>query len=319
MGDRQHSVPPVLFIIFNRSETALRVLEGIRDARPSRLYVAADGPRGSRPSERAVTDAVRSAVLAGIDWPCEVKTLFQPENLGCRMGVKAAIDWFFSEEESGIILEDDVIPCPEFFEFCKFALEKYKNADNVLMVSGTNPIGAETGDQYFYSSFGGIWGWASWRRAWEQYDVSMAGWPSSALYREMRRRFGRSGAAYLKATFNSHKKHGIDTWDTQWTYTLVRKRGFAVVPDVNLIRNIGIVGTHSSVEMRNHNLAYGHLAFPVRSKSAAIEEDVTFMTRMAREIFLPALAIATLSRCAKRLSIHSLIKTIYSATRSKKS
>lgn len=318
MAEQSPALPPVLFIVFNRREPALKVLEAIRNVRPGKLYIAADGPRPDRPAEQTLIDEVRRAVLAGIDWPCKVETQFQERNLGCRNGVKAAIDWFFREEERGIILEDDVVPVPEFFAFCEYALEKYHNDSEIFMISGTNPIGAKHSAEYFYSGFGGIWGWASWRRAWQKYDVEMTGWPSANLSKALRQRHGKGAAAYLEAIFNSHRKHNIDTWDTQWTYTMVKNRGMAVVPAVNLIKNIGIVGTHSSVEMRNHNLPYGRMEFPLRPRSPLIEEDDAFRSRMTREIFRPALTISVASRWAKRLRVHAILKAIYSVTRTKK-
>ena len=303
---------PVLFIVFNRCDTALQVLAAIGAARPKRLYVAADGPRSGRADERAETEQVRQAILAGIDWPCELKTLFQTENLGCRRGVVAAIDWFFENEAEGIILEDDVVPSPDFFRFCEYGLARYRDDGRIFMISGTNPLGAQSPSSgYFYSSFGSIWGWASWRRAWAHYDVSMKGWPDSDMARTLVRKHGRACALYLASVLNNHVKYDLDTWDSQWLYAILKHGALTVVPAVNLVRNIGILGTHSSVETRNHNLPYGHLLFPLRALSDCVEENGCFRAELTRKLFLPAMLVSSASRIAKRFGLHALLVRVH--------
>ena len=107
----------VLFLVFNRPVTTQQVFEAIAAARPPRLYVAADGPRAGRPGETELCAEVRRIATA-VDWPCEVRTLFREENLGCRRAVSGGINWFFEQEEEGIIIEDDVLPVPSFFDYC---------------------------------------------------------------------------------------------------------------------------------------------------------------------------------------------------------
>lgn len=307
---------PILFIVFNRPDTTMEVLESIASARPARLYVAADGPRSTRQGESEITKKVRAAVLARIDWPCEVKTLFRDTNLGCRNGVRTAIDWFFENEAEGIILEDDVVPSPDFFKFCDYALEKYRDVPEIFMVSGTNLIGTSgKSSHYFYTSFGSIWGWATWRRAWSFYDVEMATWPDEEMRAWMLSAHGSTAARYLTNVFDSHLKYNIDTWDAQWTYSIIRHGALSIVPEANMIRNIGIVGAHSSVEMRNHNLPYGNSEWPLTPLSAKIGENSSFRDRMTEEIFLPAMRVASLSRLAKRAKMHGIMKAGYTGIR----
>lgn len=312
--------PPVLLIVFNRKDTALRVMEGIAAQRPPRLYIAGDGARAARPDEAAIVEDVRQSVLSAVDWPCEVVTRFQDKNLGCRKGVIAAIDWFFSNENEGIILEDDVVPSPDFFRFCAEMLERYRNESRVMMVSGTNPLGAGVRSrEYFFSSLGSIWGWASWRDAWARYDVKMSGSDSAQFAAELRQRHGRATARYLTHIFDFHRKHDVDTWDTQWMYTVQACGGLAVMPRANTIRNIGIVGTHSSVEMRNHNLDYGVIEWPCRPKCDSLEDDPAYRRELTKEILSPAMTISALSRLLRRLRLHGLAKHAYGALRGARS
>src|SRR6266403_1894039 len=130
---------PVLFLVFNRPNSTRQVFDAIRSARPSKLYIAADGPRANRPLEANLCDEVRDIALS-VDWPCQVNTLFREDNLGCKRGVSEAITWFFDREDEGIILEDDVLPVPTFFRFCDDMLERFRSDTRVSMISGCNLI-----------------------------------------------------------------------------------------------------------------------------------------------------------------------------------
>ena len=125
----------VLFVVFNRPDTTARVFETIRTAKPPRLYVAADGPRAGRAGEAVLCAKVRQLAMK-VDWPCKLYTLFQDTNLGCKIGVSSAINWFFEHEEEGIVLEDDILAQPSFFEYCDEMLDRYRDDTKVSMISG---------------------------------------------------------------------------------------------------------------------------------------------------------------------------------------
>ena len=289
----------------------MQVLDAIAAARPKRLYVAADGPRANRPNEAELTAKVRDAVLARIDWPCQVETLFQERNLGCRRGVITAIDWFFDREAEGVILEDDVVPSPDFFPYCGEMLERYRDDPRIMMVSGTNQLGAGVASShYFYSSLGSIWGWASWRRAWSLYDEGMSRWgpDMSAM---LMRRHGQQTARYLAHVFNFHVRNHVDTWDTQWLYTIQHAEGLAVMPEANLIRNVGIIGAHSNIETSNHNLAHGALTWPLAPKNSEKADNAEYRSRMVREVFTPTMTISRASHLARTFGLHGIARAVY--------
>jgi len=232
----------VLLIVFNRPRTTQIVFDAIRAARPSRLYIAADGPRFDKKDESILCSQTRSIVTA-IDWPCELITLFQEENLGCKKAVSRAIDWFFEHENEGIILEDDTVPMSSFFGYCEELLGRYKDNDEIMMVSGSNLISSqfESESSYFYTRYIHIWGWATWRRAWQKYDVDMSCWP------EWRERVGLldffDGNSHLSnywtQVFNSIHSGHVDTWDYQWVYACWKNYALSITPRSNLIQNIG--------------------------------------------------------------------------------
>ena len=166
----------VLFLVFNRPDTTAQVFEAIRQAKPPRLYVAADGPREGREGEVERVDKVREISMA-VDWPCEVKTLFREKNLGCKYAVSSAITWFFEQEEQGIILEDDCLPSQSFFWFCEELLNEYMYDQRIWQICGFSPLVNKIKESYYLSKYSPIWGWASWRRAWSAYDAEISSWP----------------------------------------------------------------------------------------------------------------------------------------------
>lgn len=250
---------PILFIVFNRPETTKQVFESIRIAQPEKLYIAADGPRENRPEEVVLCNQVRQ-IIDKVDWPCEVKTLFREENIGCKIGVSSAITWFFQNENEGIILEDDVIPKPEFYLFCDEMLSRYRNDKRVSMITGNNLLGANVvSNEYYFSEFYSVWGWATWKRSWNTYDVTIKDWPNQQFISYLRHRFNSKLFQYYYSGFNLIRDNKIDTWDHQWTYNCIFNSGYSIVPRANLIKNIGVYGTHSPGMSENHFIDYGEM------------------------------------------------------------
>jgi hypothetical protein len=156
---------PILFIIFNRPESTSEVFDVIKKHKPHNLFLAADGPRGSKEGEANLCELTRKLVLENIDWDCNLTTLFRDENLGCKVAVSTAITWFFNNVEQGIILEDDCVPSTTFFSFCEAMLNKYRNDESVMHIGGTNFLDDKIAihDSYYFSKMVHIWGWATWR------------------------------------------------------------------------------------------------------------------------------------------------------------
>jgi hypothetical protein len=237
----------VLFLVFNRPETSSRVFEAIRKARPSRLYVAADGPRADRDCELEKCSQVRE-ISTAVDWPCELHTLFRDVNQGCKIAVSSAITWFFEHEEQGIILEDDCLPSQSFFLFCQEMLNHYKNDTRVWHVAGVYPFASESqpSNTYYFSEYNPIWGWATWRRAWAKFDAAIPFWPQISATNTIEVLLGSQQAKKYRARFWRAYNGEVDTWDYQWFLTRLL-HGKSIVPMVNLVTNIGFGGdaTHT--------------------------------------------------------------------------
>ncbi len=245
---------PILFLVFNRPDTTAQVFDRIRQIQPAQLFIAADGPRAAKEGEKENCDEVRNIILKDIDWPCDVKTLFRDKNLGCGLAVSRAITWFFDNVEEGIILEDDTLPDPSFFDFCKSLLEKYRNDDKVKMISGNNfQNGKWRGDgSYYFSAYSHTWGWATWSRTWQQYDLSLNELNESNIENYIRKYFNQTLLLeYWKKTFLQLKAGMFDTWDFQLLFSIWKNEGVSILPNKNLVSNIGF--GQFSTHTRNKN------------------------------------------------------------------
>lgn len=242
---------PILFLIFNRPSTTNLVFEAIRQAKPSKLYIAADGPREHVLSDIDNCSQARM-IKSKVDWDCEVLTLFRDKNLGCRVAVSNALDWFFLHEEEGIILEDDVLPMPSFFLFCDELLQRYRHDSSVAIISGSNLIAnhVSTADSYFFSGVPLIWGWATWRRTWCRYDANIESWSRLRNSEFLKTRFPDSYLvqSYWHDAFDGVYKKVLNTWDYQLLLMSWISGGLTIHPKTNLTDNLGygVGATHTS-------------------------------------------------------------------------
>lgn len=265
---------PVLLLVFNRPAQSLRVLEQIRQQQPRQLFIAADGPRVSRPGEEALCKETRERLLAAIDWNCDVRTLFRDDNLGCGRAVSGAISWFFEAVEEGIILEDDCVPDASFFGYCTSLLSYYREQPQVMHIGGSNfQQGRVRGDgSYYFSRYSHVWGWATWRRAWQHYDYTLH------LYRESPvSDLNPSLRGALRAIYQRR----IDTWDIQWFMSVWFSGGWAITPNVSLIKNIGYGNgaTHTRrVPSWFKKIRYGSLPLVVHPQELAVDEAADHFT-----------------------------------------
>lgn len=230
----------ILFIVFNRPETTKQVFDKIRDARPTRLYIAADGPRSFNNSDRELCIKTR-AIVNEIDWKCEVKTLFRDENLGCKDALSSAISWFFEHEEEGIILEDDCLPSNDFFGFCDTLLDRYRLDTRIWYITGSNLRTGQWGDgDYYFSNLPCIWGWASWKRVWRHYDKELTTYKPEEIREPLENIFEDAFIVDGWIKYFEDVKNGvINSWDYQITFTHFFNHALSITPNNNMITNIG--------------------------------------------------------------------------------
>lgn len=231
---------PVLLLGFNRPDFMVAQIDAIRVAHPSKVYIAVDGPRENVKGEDELCRKVRECEKH-IDWECAIKKLYRERNYGCKYGVSEAITWFFENEESGIILEDDCRPAPDFFRFATEMLERYRDNEHIGAVCGFNFFNLQSDKTvtYHFSRHMDVWGWASWRRVWKDYNVEVP--------KDCERLFamidGIEATAYYKKFYKGlvcNIKNGFSTWDMQMSLLFMEKGYLSVVPKVRLVANAGL-------------------------------------------------------------------------------
>ena len=273
---------PVALFNFNRPHLTRKVFEIVRQIKPSHLLLVSDGPRANNSEDVHLCAEVR-AIFEEINWECEVFRNFSGTNLGCDKRISSGLDWVFETVEEAIILEDDCLPSLSFFRFCEELLKRYRDDKRIGIISGNNFVApdAEQGDcSYYFSAYALTWGWATWRRVWQQVDMSMSWWKQKVDKKMLRTLYPNTEERkYWCQLYEAIRKGEHDNaWDYQLMLSLIRYSELCVVPRVNLISNIGYGdgGTHCFDESSPlANQPRGGIEFPL-SHPLDISRNVKF-------------------------------------------
>lgn len=310
-AEMQSAAVPVALIIFNRADTTRKVLDVLRKVRPRTLFVIADGPRPGVPDDERLCAEAR-AVIDEVDWPCEVRRRFLDANLGCGHGPAQGLAWVFSQVDECIILEDDCAPDITFFQFCREMLERYRDDRRIMMVSGNNHLlGKKTiADSYFYSINTQTHGWATWRRAWKEYDFYISDWPAVRSLQWLTNHLGNKEYArwWLKLFDRAYQEAKSNPkcsyWDFQWTYTCWKNHALNVIPSSNLVTNLGYGDNATHPTPLDHplaNLSVGAMRFPLQHPPALtpdyeadriLSETVYCYRSLYKKVFYKMMAVA---------------------------
>jgi hypothetical protein len=287
---------PVVFLIFNRPELTAKVFEVIRQAQPHCLLVVADGPRSDRPEEAEKCQQTR-AIINQVDWNCEVLTNYSDVNLGCAKRVSSGLNWVFEKVESAIILEDDCLPDPTFFDYCEQLLDYYQQDSRVMSIAGTNfQFGHQRSEySYYYSGFHDCWGWATWRRAWQYFDFEMTLWPTFRESKFLRYKLSNSRAIqYWQRLFQATYEGQKDSWFYRWLFSCWIQNGLGIMPSVNLVSNQGFsLSASSNTTAEAQKISYANMSvetmsFPLNHPPFMVQNwEADFYTQESR--FSPSL------------------------------
>lgn len=312
---------PVALIIFRRPDLTAKVLDEIRLAKPAEVYVIADGPRTNKPGDEEACAAAR-AVIDTIDWDCRVHKHYSDTNLGCGHRPASGIDWLFSQVESAIILEDDCVPHSSFFGFCEEVLDRYRDDERVMHISGctyrADPW--DTEDSYFFSRFPACWGWATWRRAWQHHDIHCKDWPRLRETGFLSDLLGEPTVeAFWAQQFEEavRAEPGLHFWDYQWAFACWANSGLAVCPRQNLICNMGLGDDASHTAgggLETMLLPTFEMALPLKHPKNVLH-DADLDRRYVNELLLPGarpkeVPQGGLSRRVKRMLPKSLKQSV---------
>lgn len=265
MSDQQIKTP-VVFFIFRRPETTRRVFNAISDAKPTELFIVADGPRKDNNEDPEKCKQAREII--DVDWDCNIHRDYADQNMGLKRRFSSGLNWVFSQVDEAIILEDDCLPNQDFFKFCEYMLEEYRDDKRIMNITGTNYLTDWKSDiqDYHFSVYGGIWGWATWSDAWKKYDPEMPEWEQKEVQECIKWSIGDDRQyRWRKELFDSVRSGEIDTWAYQWAFYRLLNSGLTIVPSKNLISNIGFGSnaTHTSSEASYSDLPRHEIEFPI--------------------------------------------------------
>jgi hypothetical protein len=253
---------PVLIITFNRPDVTRVVLDRILEMNPPKLYFFNDAPRPGNENDEIKCREIRE-MAKSLSFSGELVTRFEPQNLGCKLGESTAMGWLFENEEMGIVIEDDILPSPDFFFYCQEMLHKYKDDPRVFSITGCNLVNEWKSDinDYHFALFGSFWGWAGWQRVWKMYDVTMKAWNDPEVKRLAMNLLPFNEYKDLRTKeFDALVNGRANTWDFQFCLLHYLNHAMSVVPSRNMITNIGIqhsdavhmVGESPFSDLRHH-------------------------------------------------------------------
>lgn len=293
---------PVIFIFFNRKQVTMETLEAISKVKPKKLYLVSDGAREDKENEAKVVADLRNDVEKRIDWECEINKNYAESNMGCKRRVASGISWVFSQEEMAIIVEDDVVALPGFFYFCEELLIKYKDESRIYCISGHKVYDDyEIENSYIFSRHPNIWGWATWRRAWNQYNEDIEDWNKIKQSNVIENFYNQKVAKIYKKLLEKAYTGEVDTWDYIWTADVVKNNGLGIVPKTNLIKNIGfndLDATHTKGDSP-YTFARQDLEFPLAHPKEIVrnkEYDRLALKQMEKELQGPSIALKVIKR-----------------------
>lgn len=232
---------PVVLCAFNRPDVTAKVFARIREVRPQRLLLVADGPRPETPTDPERCSKVRE-LISQVDWPAEVRTNFSNHNLGCRQRMSTGLTWVFDQVDEAIILEDDCLPTYGFFRFCEELLDKYREDTRIGIISGNNFVYPDlrTDHSYYFSQYTFIWGWATWRRTWQRYESRLGQLSDAGRPGYLRGYFDqRKVSRFWERTLQRVAAGEIDSWAYPLSLTSFLESWLNVVPGRNSVSNLG--------------------------------------------------------------------------------
>ncbi|MDR2970402.1 MAG: hypothetical protein LBU83_00525 [Bacteroidales bacterium] len=230
---------PILLILYNRVEETHNLFQIIRKIKPEKLYVAADGANRNIQIDYQMCLKARSVIMP--EWKCETKYMFHDEHIGKSKNAYKAISWMFEHEKEGIILFDDTMPNLDFFHYCEQLLEKYRDVPEIMHI-GANYL--ERGKKYLknsyhYSAYAFIWGFATWRRTWQEFNLEIKKEPEEVYKIIDKYVHNPIEKIFCHRIYNVLRKYNLDYWEYQYNFHIWKKDGLCIAPNVNLVTNVG--------------------------------------------------------------------------------
>lgn len=238
---------PVLLIFFARPDVLEKVFESVREARPSTLLLWQDGPREGRADDVENIARCRE-IVENIDWECTVYKMYNEKNFGCDPSTFYSHKWAFSLVDKCIILEDDRVPAPSFYPYCKYLLDKYENDERINHICGTNLLENYEAcpEDYFFAPCGSTT-WATWKRVADSWDEKYLGLNDTYHWNCLESLYGKTWRDLWQRNATRHRDSGVAYWETILGMDALLHSRLAIIPKRNMITDIGMTenATHA--------------------------------------------------------------------------
>jgi hypothetical protein len=247
---------PILIVAFNRPEKLKILLESLSASKPPVVMLAVDGPREGVTSDLLLVEDTQKLVES-IDWNCVIETRFRDRNLGLRSAYVDAVDWAMSRYGSAVIVEDDVIAGPQFYQYVATGLAHFQKEKNIAQINGYNHVPTAAlvspDNSSRLSIYPTSYAWGTWNHAWAKYDPKME-WGMNVSLAELRKTTTGSSvsAAKWKMNFKNAYYERVNTWDYFWVSSIWEQGWMSVTPNRNLVQYNGFDdGTHTRIKRKN--------------------------------------------------------------------
>lgn len=300
---------PVTVVVFNRPEVTRIQFELLKKVKPKQLFVISDAAREGRPEEKEKVQAVRD-IFEQVDWDCTVHKNYASENMGCDVREPDGITWVFGQVKWSVILEDDSLPDLSFFTYCEELLRKYENEEQVMLIAGVRFMEElKLKDSYDFVYRGNTTGaWATWARAWRFYELHDGNWTS--FWQEVKELellkglFPENQKKGFIKEIDDHFEKGVYPWDYLWHIATFVHRGLCIIPEVNLVENIGFSqdATHTTERLFFFPEKAHRISFPLRHPKK-IERNPKYERLFFKKVLQRPLYRRILSR-GKKMLLH---------------
>lgn len=238
---------PICLFAYNRPVHLQRTIDALKSNRlasQSDLIIYCDGPKTF--DDKAAVQEVRS-IGRSVSGFKSLKVVEQAANLGLSRSVINGVTETCEAFGRVIVLEDDLVVSSSFLDYMNTALQIYEGDESVFSIHGyVFPVKIRLPETFFLLG-ADCWGWATWSRAWRQFEADGVELLQKLTRERLLRRFDFNGAYDYTGMLKQQIDGQINSWAIRWQASALLKGGLTLYPGRSLVRNIGFdeTGTHS--------------------------------------------------------------------------
>lgn len=246
------NLAPIILFVYNRPEHTLQTLEALSRnelADKSVLYIYSDGPKEEANDDQTKRIQQVKDIIRQKQWCKEVHIIEQKKNKGLADSIIDGVTEIINQYGKVIVLEDDLETGKGFLRFMNDGLEKYEREESVFQIAGfLFPIRKiRKRNSAYFLPLTTTWGWATWKRAWDQINFHPADWKTLMKDKQLSYHFNLDGVYdYTNMLMRQMNDHGYGSWGILFWWSVFKHNGLVLYPDHTLVqhRDTERTGTH---------------------------------------------------------------------------